>query len=247
MKRILLTASAILLGTAFAFSQSLKIMTVGGNHSLNDSTIIVNGSLPTLAFALSLDVKNTSAGSIITKVKRIDTIVAAHSSNSVCWGPSCYGVQTGYEWTTPASETVASGVKDTTFSSHYNDSNHAGTSLIRYTFYNINNPTDSSWVLVKYVIAPLGIPEVSVDNLHLSAAYPNPANSTVSFNYHMNGVQQAKFELYNALGQCVQTIPVNSSIDKLNVNVSTLPAGIYICKLEANGSQPVFQKLIVTH
>ena len=68
--------------------------------------------------------------------------------------------------------------------------------------------------------------------------YPNPANNT--FNVTSAGTIQ-EVTIYNTLGQAVKTIEANNNL--VNVDISTLPIGVYTIKTTVNGSEN-FSKLI---
>jgi|SRR6185312_2592486 len=248
MKKITLFITAILLGCASLSAQTMEVIRqgAGGNHSINDSIIVVNGNLPTQIFTIPFSVINKNAISTTLKVKRIDSVMPADWTNYFCWG-LCYTAQPAHEWVSPSSQTIPAGDTNTTFTADIDDSGFVGSAIFRYIFYNTGNPNDSTWVIVKFNIGPLGIAQVNENALRISAPYPNPAGNNVSFNYNLNNIEQAKLEVYNTIGQCMQTLPVSASATKLNLNVGGLPSGIYICKFSANGAEPVFQKLIVTH
>jgi len=246
MKKITLLIAGILLGASSLFAQSLEIIWPYGNHSLNDSTIIVNGALPTLLYTEAFQVINVTGGTVNAKVKRIDEIVAAHSGNYLCWG-NCYNASTSPIFTSPIAETIGAHDTDQTFTADLNDTNNSGSSKFRYVFYNTANANDTASITIIFNVSPLGVNSITDNVMHFSAPYPNPAGNNVSFTYTLNNIQQAEMEVYNTIGQCVETVPVNASSNKLNINVGGFPSGIYICKFSANGAEPVYQKLIVTH
>jgi hypothetical protein len=242
MKKIILFSSAVLLSLMGYAQLGIKIIRVGGTHTVNDSVIVVSGSSELLT--IPLHVVDTTNYSIGLKVRRIDSVAPAHTSNYFCWG-LCYGAQSAPVWVGPSPDTVHAHDTDKTFTADYNDSNHNGTAIFKYSFF--DRFDDSAWVIVKFNATPLGIGQIAENGLHFSAPYPNPAKSEVSFSYNLNGVKEASLDVYNTLGQSVRSLLVNNYTDRLNLDVSSLPAGIYICKLGAEGVNPVFQKLIVTH
>jgi hypothetical protein len=228
------------------FAQNIEIIRPKGTHPINDSVIVVYGSVTDSAIFTPPQVINTGALSITLKVRRIDTAIVTGTQNYFCWG-LCYGPQAAPVWVGSTPQTLPAGDTNKTFTADYEPHVKAGTSVIRYVFFNTSNPNDSAWVLVKFIIAPLSINEVTANTIHISAPYPNPAHNNVSFNYKLNGVQQASLQVYNTLGQCMETLAVNANNDKLSLNVGNLPSGIYICKFEANGAEPVYQRMVVSH
>ncbi len=60
--------------------------------------------------------------------------------------------------------------------------------------------------------------------------FPNPANQNLFVDFNLNSNSDISFELYNAIGQVVKTIPYthyDKGFQNLNIDVSDLPAGVY--------------------
>jgi DNA-binding beta-propeller fold protein YncE len=58
--------------------------------------------------------------------------------------------------------------------------------------------------------------------------YPNPASSYLNVQIN-EGERNSTLSIYNTQGSLVKTVPVNS--DSEEIDVSELPAGVYILKL----------------
>jgi len=246
MKRSLVILGIFLSGMSAFAQNDMNIYVQGITHPVNDSTIVLWGAVNTDHTQYAY-VTNTSGSTIYIRAKYQVTTSVSGGENSFCWGPTCFGQTTAPEFESPAADTIHGNRTDSTFSGHYYDMGTPGTNAVRYVFLNKLNANDSSWVIVKYEISPTGIEQLSADALHMSAPSPNPAKNVASFNYHLNGVGKAVLGIYNTIGQNVQNIPVNSSNDRIELDITSLPSGIYICKLEAEGTTPVFQKMMVTH
>lgn len=74
----------------------------------------------------------------------------------------------------------------------------------------------------------LGIPEVE-DNTELDAAYPNPATLTVTLPYEITS--SAEMVIYTVDGKTVATRSLKPGKDSVKLNVSNMPAGIYIYRI----------------
>ncbi len=93
----------------------------------------------------------------------------------------------------------------------------------------------------------IGMNEV-VMNDHFSALYPNPTNSTASIDFSTPfDVKKLSCEIYDIQGKLIanQTITGLSNQGKLNINIEGLNAGIYTCKIIADGNA-IVRKLVVT-
>ncbi len=235
---------------AFSFSnaQGLEIIGQNGNHSLNDSTVMYWGN-PTNEMVSILWVINTGATADTVKVKRYYISVLGNTTNAICWAGLCYDSTHNF-----SDLTYIIGPGDTAklanqFNGDYYPNGQIGTSRIQYTFFDIGRPsTISDTVYVDYITTPTGIPTETAKAINFSAPYPNPSNSTVNFSYSLaSGVSTASMKIFNLLGECIQTLPLNTNKTKTALNVQSIPSGIYVCEIEANGCKPAYQKMIVSH
>jgi len=70
--------------------------------------------------------------------------------------------------------------------------------------------------------------------------YPNPAGSYLNLQIN-EGERNSTVSIYNAQGSLVKAVPVNSDFEK--VDVSDLPAGVYILKI-ADERAPLIKQFI---
>ena len=101
------------------------------------------------------------------------------SNNYFCWG-QCFGP---LDDTSLISKQILSNDTSYEFQGEYEPRMNAGTSVVRYVFYNINNTTDTVSATVNYIAEPLGIDNNRNDNNEISNAYPNPANDITTVKY----------------------------------------------------------------
>jgi hypothetical protein len=247
MKKILLLLMMSIGTISFSYSQTLKIIETGDNNILNDSTIFVYGDTGSEMIS-TLWLINSGSDSIKVTVRRDSIYCLPGSENEICWAGTCYGYYTSVS---PNTEDIGPGdtaMLASQFNGDYFPMSAFGTSTIRYSFYNPFNRSDSAWVIVKYVTGVTGIATFANNAINFSAPYPNPAGNNACFNYSFNaGVQSASLKIYNLIGECILTSPLNTSKNKTHLNVQSMPSGIYICEIEATGCQPAFQKLVVAH
>ncbi|HNQ20910.1 MAG TPA: T9SS type A sorting domain-containing protein, partial [Bacteroidales bacterium] len=114
----------------------------------------------------------------------------------------------------------------TDFYGEYYPKGHLGTSIIRYTFFDMNNAVDSASMIAVYVATPVGIEElVENDNILL---YPNPTSGIANLNLDLKN--DLTLEIFNSLGvRVLQENILNNSID-----LSLLPEGIYYYRIKEN-------------
>jgi hypothetical protein len=76
--------------------------------------------------------------------------------------------------------------------------------------------------------------------------YPNPANTQVTLVYQLHqGQNSTLFKLFNAMGQLVENITINSNAGQLTENVSALSGGIYYYTVSADGIIEATNKLVI--
>jgi hypothetical protein len=103
-----------------------------------------------------------------------------------------------------------------------------------------------------YQSANADVTILSVDDVNATEnslnVYPNPSNGTVTnVNFSLNNTEGVNVNVYNALGQIVETINTSELVNGMNnlkINTSNYNTGIYTVKVEGNGFS-VSQKFIV--
>jgi hypothetical protein len=82
------------------------------------------------------------------------------------------------------------------------------------------------------------ISESAPRNIEIAPVYPNPIAYTATVSYSIGADGHVRLSLYNVGGQRVRTLVNdhrNAGTYVVTLNGSELPAGVYVCKLEANG------------
>ncbi len=87
----------------------------------------------------------------------------------------------------------------------------------------------------------------SVESVEVDAVclvYPNPASEIVNFTFSGVADENSKIDIYNAGGQMVKSVKINSDESKASVGVSGFPAGMYLYRAYVNGrmSKGIFIK-----
>jgi len=247
MKKILSIAIFCIAFSSLSFAQTpLKIVIAGDTAKINNDTVVVVGNDNTTLNSPSINVINTGIDSLNVYCRRdsLSTPTPFNSDNYFCW-VLCYGNTTTIS---PYSELIdKDSASNPSFVGHYNPLGYAASAYIRYSFFLAKNHNDSAWVVVKYLSTATGIPSISGKAISFTA-YPNPAQNSVSLNYNIAAsVSSANLKVYNLLGECIQTLPLNPAKNKAALNVQSIPSGVYVCAIEASGSEPAYQKLVVTH
>lgn len=107
---------------------------------------------------------------------------------------------------------------------------------------NLQETHFSSYHFYIASLLPTGIEDTKENLLRL---YPNPASSSLTFQLSANSQQQlGNIHIYDALGKVVFQTELLSN--KLTIDISHLPEGIYFVQMTASGKL-ITKKLIIQH
>jgi hypothetical protein len=242
MKKTVLFLILALTTFYIGHAQSLSLADSTGPIA-NNSTITRPGHVNDSEIVSYFFVKNNTSAAVSVRVKKVEVNLVTGTSNSFCWG-LCFGPNV---YLSPDPLVINAHATDSAdFSGHYSPLGNVGTSTVRYVFFNIANLSDTVCVNVAYNGLPVGIPTQTVKNI-LSGAYPNPANSTVNFEYSLNTENTASVVIRNLLGTVVKKADLSSSETRMSIFTGDLPEGIYFYSLDVDGKTMTTRKLIVKH
>jgi Secretion system C-terminal sorting domain len=242
MKKIVLFVVFSITTFCYGYSQSLALADSTG-HLANNANVTRQGHNMDDEIACYFFVRNTTSSPIDVMVKKVEFNLVSGSMNTFCWG-LCFPPNV---YISPTPVTVNALTTDSIdFSGHYNPLSFAGASMIRYVFFVQSNPNDSVCVNVTYDALYVGINNHTVKTI-LSGAYPNPANSTVNFDYSLNTENEGSVIIRNLLGSVVKKSVLIRAEGKLSIFTGDLPEGIYFYSLDVDGKTMITRKLIVRH
>ena len=75
---------------------------------------------------------------------------------------------------------------------------------------------------------------------------PNPANQEATLHYNFTQTAPLSIEVFNAAGQLVKQYKLNSSVGRLDIDVSTWSNGVYNVRLVSDNQKAV-KRLVVAH
>lgn len=249
MKKLFLLLPAVLLFTGIR-AQNLQILDYGtGTPYANGQDIYfylpptdINNNMTLHAFWV--DIHNQGSATVAYKVKR--TIIQQVAGSSPMYCQEC---GSGLCFTGPISSQyslapAASCDWDIRYSV---GPTPLGTSVVRYTAFNVANVNDSACIVMHYIVTPAAVPLLSNTTTTLSAPLPNPASGTVALNYTLATGTNATLEIVNLLGEKVVSQSLAANSGTATFDVAEMPAGIYYCNLRSAGQAMVTRKLVVTH
>ena len=247
MKRLLLLVSLFSAIAIFGYSQSLSLLTPQG-VVITNASIIQAGTHDSLELITYLQVKNISTHTINVFCKKVEVAMMDSVETTMCWAGGCYP---SFVNVSPNSAPMTAGQIVTDFVGHYGTTTghgfKSGESRVRWVFYNEADHNDSVYLIVKYTSYPLGVDEKNAHSGLLSAAYPNPANASASFNYSVPVGSPGMIVVRNLVGAEVLTEQAAPGSGTLTVNTAGLSDGIYFCSLVLEGKINQTRKLVVRH
>ncbi len=240
MKRTLLVLTLIAINV-YVIAQNLSLSNWAGSISNGTSIDVVGDSGSTLE--AHVYITNNSSSGIHVKVRKVEESIIPFSENYFCWG-TCYSPVV---FTSPDSILIDGGATNTTdFIGEYYPAGQVGISVIRYVFFDAQNPDDTVSVTVNYNATPVGINETDLQKTVFSNAYPNPATTSTSIAYVLpQKLTNAQIIVRDLLGNTLIEKQLLIKEGKVTLNISDLPDGIYFYSLLMNNQIYKSRKLII--
>jgi hypothetical protein len=246
MKKIVLLF--LFLATLFSirvYAQNQVVITDLSSSVVNGTTISINSTdLHTGMMDIYLRVKNNTEQELNLYVRRIMNTEVDSSANSFCFGVLCYGEATD----TSTTAVLLLPGHDTTFSGDYLPNLHTGLTSITYEFF--DNRTGAlpvaAQVTVNYNLSLVGI-AAEQKAFEVSAAYPNPASVSTSFEYSIPSGSEGKIVLRNLIGNIVREVVFEKPEGRIVINTNELTDGLYFYSVLLNNKVEVTRKLVVRH
>lgn len=243
MKKIT-TTLIMLLTVTLGFGQ---IVLMDEQHNIVTNTIIDVDLVSGGSSTEEILVKN--AGTLKDTLKALRSIysVDANDQTQFCFGGLCYAYTTNLSSLTlavEAGDTV--DYEENGFHALFSAGSACVTRSVHYRFYNVNNFSDSAGVTFRYMCAT-GINEQGDVAATLSNAFPNPANSSVSFKYTMSpSSEKGKIVMNDMLGKCLKEIQLQDKQGTAKVSVLDLEPGIYFYTYIVDDKAISSKKVVIT-
>ena len=202
---------------------------------------------PNIQVAHHLDIKNTSSSTITVKCQKTNLSLPSGAASNYCFAGACYS-STSTNPSNPADILAGQLISfnntppDTDAHSGYYDAYGVlGIAQVEYCFYDVNNPTDETCVVITYDCSTATGLNDHLDRNSMGDFYPNPANKLTSFAF--NGVK-GELKVIDILGNEVKVIQLQDSGIK-KIDLAGMNKGIYFGNLVINNRVTSIKKLIV--
>jgi len=225
------------------FSQTLEFKY--DDHILDkgdELTVVADADSDPMSFT-GLEIKNKSLDPVLIRVAREVTSQVTDTENSFYWGKS-YSPETD---TSTLSVKIDGGETTAEFAGYYSPNGNAGTTTVKYIFYDLGDPENQFYFTVHYqAVTNSGISDNA--GLQFTPVYPNPANNEARFDFSFKrNPEEVKFVILNLLGNKVKEIEIHDPDGSLRLNTSGLTEGIYFYSLLVNNESVLTHKLIIKH
>ncbi len=184
-------------------------------------------------------VKNNTASLKSVLLKKYDLLKSGNATFSFCWA-ECYPPETNLS---PVSIIINPGEYCDNFSAEF-EAEDQGTSYVLYTFFDESNTTDSISFYIEYKCSTNAVQ--SFTDIKSISAFPNPAKNHVNFTYTVQNIDNVSLRIYNMTGEIIYQEPLKVGNNKLTVDISSFPTGIYMYAIYGNNRNLVSKKLIIT-
>lgn len=242
MKNVLLVAFFFSFFSIQSFTQSFELYHNGELFPSGGTITVIGEAQPQLWLYAHMSIKNISETDKYVKARKHEIDVVTGSDNTFCW-VICW---LNTIFTSPSGLTLEPGELNETFTGDYISNGNSGVTIMRYSFFDDDNPMDSVYFYAEFNAGTVGIDEMGIESVVVSHAYPNPARSQVSFDYTIPATaSQATIRVHNLLGSVVKEIRLTEPTGKVTVDVNDLKDGFYFYSITANNEIIDTRRLVI--
>lgn len=248
MKKLIQIISLLTMSYGFA-QNSIQVTNTESSQTVAPNDAFFITTTPTGHFTKTFDLKNTSASTQTYTVYRYDPVLNAGADAYFCFGGTCYGPSTIIS---ANSLVLTSGQSASQISGQYqmltaylDEAATIGLSHIKYSFKNVNVPTDTFQVNLRYNDPTTGINELGA-SLEAMSIYPNPIVNEVTLRFNADKTGSSSVSVLNTLGKIVisKDILVNAGLNVVKIDAEQLAAGNYFITY-GSGKEMVTKKIVV--
>ncbi len=212
------------------------------NLQLTDVVAFKSGSAADFELVLSAKVANNASDTLFVKARRSLISGNFSSQNFFCWD-ACYDPSKSVS---DIGLPIPNGASIDDFTGHLRPNGFAGTTTIKYCFFNEESTGDSVCFIGRFETAAVGIDDPAA--LSALILYPNPAADFANLSYTLPATpKNGRLEILNMLGSRITSMPVTNQTGLLTIPVSELESGIYFYSLVSDGQPQRTGKFNVKH
>jgi hypothetical protein len=243
MKNFILPLSLLFVSCISCYSQSFKLSCDNGPLA-NGAQMVQSGPSDTLQLITFLNITNVSGNAVDVMMKKEEISMCPGASSSICWAGYCYGpgmMISTFSLSMLPGETVSGCF------GHFGPYGCRGLSVIRWTFFNRSDPSDSMSMTVQYSTFPSATGVIPGPLFTLAAAGPIPADNQIVIRHALPPGNQGRIKLRDPSGKTVSSSGVVILSGTVAFNAAGLSPGAYFCTLEIDGTALKTIKVLVCH
>jgi len=220
---------------------SILSFNVSNGQSLKFTNVMNNGwGTPNSDLSVYAYIVNKS-NSVIRIKMRSEVIDTAEGSRNYFCLSLCY---TPGVVESPDFEQIEPGDTLKSFKGYYRPYGSLDAASIKYTFFNVNNLTDSIQMIGYFSPSPASIYQIEKTNLNL---FPNPADGYLQVGFEFKNQQNNSIVIYNSLGQKVYSEYLITNIGLIKINTQNFKEGIYFCSISESGKFKRTERFMILH
>lgn len=196
-----------------------------------------------------LFVKNTGTTSKKLRVRREIIQLAPNHESIFCFGGMCLDGSNDLSVVSELGAGATTSYVNALNPKLENIYNNPGTSKIKYTVFDVDNPDDNISIELTYVVKlptdvhmPFDFAPVTI----LANAFPSPATDVAHIDYNIaQSFNNASITVYNLIGNPLYTFPVDMPKGRAELQVSSMTPGVYFYSIVADGKKLATKKLVI--
>ena len=196
-------------------AQSLQFEWNGHVYSDGEEVVCTNDEFGYGEYIQHMQMRNLTSGDLNVIVEKEVLEDLEGTMNWFCWG-LCYS-STVFVSTPVTVAANSLNTDDLSFHTLFEEPVF-GKVLVKYSAYNENHPNERVTINVVFHKSGEGLNESHA--LYFGQPYPNPARSTVSFDYNLSG-SNATAVIYNLVGQEVMRQEINTFDGKMSLSFTS--------------------------
>jgi len=259
MKRKILSLFVFLLAGGASAQDFINIIDISNSNVVNGTEISVTGNATDLDIYKYFKIKVNGIFSVDVNLRRTELDVQTGTKNSTCLYLCPTDVDAGLYpvWDYGNPPTGAPMIPALTltppdtadnFQLHHRPQGLNGCSLYRYVIYDINNPSDTAYVDVRFIHTTNGQCNLGIENENNIKVdivlYPNPASDQVTLKFDQN-TDITEVVIVDMLGKIIKRITISGKEENVKFDVSDINEGLYFYQALVGSKKVASKKFVV--
>lgn len=228
------------------YSQAQLILQDIHGQDITNQTVLVEGLDTDNTITYVVKFSNTGEDNVHVFVRKIEDYVVEGSFITFCWNGTCVDPGT----TEVASPIILSPGETSTSGCFYSELTPFGVmgeSVVTYEFYDEGNSFETVSVTITYQVdKPTPVYDLDHKAVRLGNASPNPAAGFTQISYELpRNAMQASLVVRNLVGNVVHTQHIDPANNRVQLDTSNFPNGIYIYSLTIDNQVIQTKRLVV--